>query len=68
MLLPEPADRAGLTSGDVIVQVDKQEVHNIASLGDVLLSKKPGDVVLVQVHRANQHLTITVELGELTIE
>jgi S1-C subfamily serine protease len=63
-----PADRAGLKSGDVIVQVDKQEVHNIASLGDVLLSKKPGDVVPVQVQRANQHLTITVELGELTIE
>jgi S1-C subfamily serine protease len=63
-----PADRAGLKSGDVIVQVDKQEVHNIAALGDVLLSKKPGDVVPVQVQRANQHLTITVELGELTIE
>jgi hypothetical protein len=43
-------------------------VHNIAALGDVLLSKKPGDVVPMQIQRAHQHLRIIVELGELTIE
>ena len=64
----DPASRAGLKSGDVIVQVDKHEVNDVASLGDVLLSKEPGDVVLVQVHRGNQQLTVNVELGELQIE
>jgi S1-C subfamily serine protease len=63
-----PADRAGLKSGDVIVQVDKHEVNDVASLGDALLSKEPGDVVPVQVHRGNQQLTVNVELGELQIE
>ena len=62
------ADRAGLKSDDVIVQVDKHEVNDVASLGDVLLSKEPGDVVPVQVHRGNQQLTVNVELGELQIE
>jgi len=61
------ADRAGLKSGDVIVKVDGKEVNSIASLGDVLLSKEPGDVVPVQVQRGNQQLTITVTLGELQI-
>ena len=40
----------------------------MASLGDVLLSKKPGDIVPVQVHRGNQQLTVNVELGELQVE
>jgi len=62
------ADRAGLKSDDVIVQVDKHEVNDVASLGDVLLSKELGDVVPVQVHRGNQQLTVNVELGELQIE
>lgn len=63
-----PADQAGLKSGDVIVQVDKTEVNDIASLGDVLLSKKSGDIVPVQVQRGNQQLTVNVELGELKVE
>jgi S1-C subfamily serine protease len=62
-----PADRAGLTSGDVIVQVDKKEVNDVTSLGDVLLSKKPGDGVPVQVQRGNQQLTVNIELGELEV-
>jgi S1-C subfamily serine protease len=62
-----PADRAGLKSGDVIVRVDGKEVNSVASLGDVLLSKEPGDSVSVQVQRGNQQLTVTVKLGELQI-
>ena len=36
----DPASRAGLKSSDVIIQVDKHEVNDVASLGDVLLSKE----------------------------
>jgi S1-C subfamily serine protease len=63
-----PAAQAGLKSGDVIVRVENKEVKDVASLGDVLLSKKPGDVVPVQVQRGNQQLTVNVELGELQVE
>ncbi len=58
----------GVLVVDVIVQVDKKEVNDIASLGDVLLSKKSGDIVPVQVQRGNQQLTVNVELGELKVE
>jgi S1-C subfamily serine protease len=62
-----PAAQAGLKPGDVIVRVENKEVNDVASLGDILLSKKPGDVVPVQVQRGNQQLTVNVELGELKI-
>jgi C-terminal processing protease CtpA/Prc len=36
----DPASRAGLKSGNVIIQVDKHEVNDVASLGDVLLNRE----------------------------
>ena len=62
-----PADRAELKARDIIVQVDGKEVNGVASLGDVLLSKEPGDSVPVQVQRGNQQLTVNVTLSELQI-
>ncbi len=62
-----PADRAGLKAGDVIVQMDGKTVSDVASLSDILLSKKPGDTVSVQVYRGNQQRTVQVTLGELQI-
>ena len=60
-----PAAQAGLQPGDVIVKIDNKAVNDTSSLGDVLISKSPGDVVSVQVYRGNQVLTVNVKLGEL---
>lgn len=60
-----PAALAGLQHGDVIVQIDNQAVNGIASLGDVLVSKNPGDVVAVHVYRGTQQKTVNVKLGEI---
>jgi S1-C subfamily serine protease len=60
-----PAAQAGLQSGDVIVQVNNQDVTDTSSLGDVLANKNPGDKVSVKIFRGNQQLTLTVTLGEL---
>jgi S1-C subfamily serine protease len=62
-----PADRAGLKAGDVIVQMDGKAINDVSSLGDILLSKKPGDTVSVQFYRGTQQQTIQVTLGELQI-
>lgn len=62
-----PAAKAGLKVGDVIVQMDRSPVGNVASLGDILLSKKPGDTISVQVYRGNQQQTAQVTLNELKI-
>jgi S1-C subfamily serine protease len=59
------AAQAGLQQGDVIVQINNQEITDTASLGDALGTKNPGDTVSVKVYRGNQQLTINVKLGEL---
>jgi S1-C subfamily serine protease len=47
------------------VQVDGKAVNNVQDLGDILLSKKPGDTVTVQYYRGTQQQTVKVTLGEL---
>jgi len=61
------AAQAGLKPSDVIVSVENKAVNDVASLSDVLLSKRPGDVVPVRIQRGSQQLTVTVELGELHV-
>jgi S1-C subfamily serine protease len=60
-----PAEKAGLQTGDVIVQVDNKDVTDTSSLSDVLVNKNPGDKVSVKIYRGNQQMTVTVTLGEL---
>ncbi len=62
-----PATKAGLKTGDVIVQMDGRPVNNASSLSDLLLGKKPGDTVSVQVYRGKQQQTVQVTLNELKI-
>jgi S1-C subfamily serine protease len=61
------AAEAGLQAGDVIVQVGKYPVTDTASLGDALLTMKPGEGVPVRVARGNQQQTFNVTLGEVQI-
>jgi S1-C subfamily serine protease len=60
-----PAAKAGLQSGDVIVQIDNKTINDLGGLQDALIAKNPGDTVSVKVYRGNQQLTVTVTLGEL---
>lgn len=62
-----PAAKAGLKAGDIIVQLDGKAVNDVSGLGAILLSKKPGETVAVQVYRGNPQRTVNVTLGELQI-
>jgi S1-C subfamily serine protease len=62
-----PAAQAGLKAGDVIVQMDGKAINDVSSLGDFLLSEKPGDTVSVQVYRGSQQQSVRVTLSELQI-
>ena len=59
------AAKAGLKQNDIIVQMDNDVVTSITSLSDILLNKKPGDMVTVKFYRGQQEQSVKVELGEL---
>jgi S1-C subfamily serine protease len=63
-----PAQQAGLQVGDVIVQINSTPVTDTSSLNDVLSQASPGAMVVVQIVRGSQHLTLKVTLGELAAQ
>ncbi len=59
-----PADRAGITQGDVIIGLDGKDVTDSTSLRELLLSHQPGERVAVGVvTQGGQKKTITATLG-----
>jgi S1-C subfamily serine protease len=61
-----PADKAGLTQGDVITAVNGQPTLSPAQLQQVLAGLKPGDTATVNVvHPDGSQATVKVTLGSL---
>ena len=46
---PTPADKAGLTEGDIILSVNNQELSEAHSLEDILENSEIGDSLTLQV-------------------
>jgi TolA-binding protein len=60
-----PVLHSDLKVGDVIIRVDGQATETLAALQTELLTKKPGDTVLLDVIRSNEVLRIPVKTREL---
>lgn len=58
-----PADEVGIESGDVVVEVDDQEIRTPAELIVRLRAHEPGDEIEVVVDREGEELTFTLTLG-----
>ena len=58
------AEQAGMKTGDIIVQVGDKTIDDVSSLTNTLISKKPGDIVAVQIYRGKQQIKINVKLTE----
>ncbi len=59
-----PADKAGLQSGDVIVQVGGEKVTSLRDLRTALTNFKPDEKAELKVIRGDEELMITVLLGK----
>lgn len=64
----EPADKAGIKAGDVIIEFDGKEIHDYHELPRVVASTPPGKKVEVKVIRNGKEMTFHVVLGELKEE
>ncbi|UJQ95708.1 Do family serine endopeptidase [Mariluticola halotolerans] len=60
-----PASRAGIRSGDVIVEVDGDTIDNALDLSRTIASKAPGDTVEVVVWREGKRQSFDVVLDTL---
>jgi S1-C subfamily serine protease len=60
------ADKAGIVSGDIIVDLAGQPTPSLAALQSVLAAHKPGDRVQARLTRNGGGSTVLVTLGSLT--
>lgn len=59
----DPADRAGLKGGDVIVKIDNKEIKDQRELINIIGSKSPKDKVVLGIIRNGKEIKIDVVLG-----
>ncbi|MBI4617810.1 MAG: M20/M25/M40 family metallo-hydrolase [Planctomycetes bacterium] len=59
-----PAEKGGLTAGDVLVRIGDRELATGRDLRRAIEEKRPGDEVEIVVRRGGEERTLTVRLGE----
>jgi S1-C subfamily serine protease len=59
-----PADQAGLAPGDVILRADGKTMNDVKALHDYIASKKPGDVVRLEVWSQGAKKLLSIKVAE----
>ncbi len=57
-----PADRAGIRTGDIVVEVEGKPVDDPDTFMDLMVNKKPGDTVTVRLARGEERIEATINL------
>jgi len=63
-----PAEKAGLTHGDVVRKIDGIEIESSKMLQQIISHKSPGDKVRVTLLRQGEQKELTVELSKFPAE
>ncbi|MBD3243942.1 MAG: Do family serine endopeptidase [Chitinivibrionales bacterium] len=64
----QPAARAGVEAGDVIVAIADQEITDVNALRNIVASLRPGEQVPVTIVRDGERRQLTIEIAERTRE
>lgn len=59
-----PAEKAGLQSGDVIIQADGKDIKTMDELNEIKNSHQIGDSIKLKVNRDGSDKELTITLGE----
>ena len=60
-----PADKAGLKSGDIVLQVGGKPVENASDMARLISSARPGQPLALEIWRNKASRTLTVTLNEM---
>ena len=58
-----PAEKSGLTQGDILIRVHSADVGTLKDLADILSLYKPGTSVSLTILREGQETTVEAELA-----
>jgi serine protease Do len=62
-----PAEKSGLKAGDVILEVNGDEVVSVNDLQNKIASKRPGDTVTLRIWRDERRLAYDVKLAQAPV-
>jgi serine protease Do len=57
-----PADKAGISENDILLEVDGKQLNESYMLSDAVDAHKPGDVLKVKIYHKGQEKTVSVTL------
>jgi serine protease Do len=60
-----PAEKAGIKTGDVIIEFDRKEIKDSSDLPPVVARVKPGTTVQLKVLREGKQVSLPLTVGEL---
>src|SRR5690606_19652793 len=58
-----PADKAGLTNGDVIIKIDDKEINTMSQLKKALFNYKQGDKAKLTILRNGTEKTLEIQFS-----
>ncbi|HKZ46486.1 MAG TPA: DegQ family serine endoprotease [Thermodesulfobacteriota bacterium] len=64
----EPADKAGIKPGDIIVEFDGKEINEVSDLPRTVASIAPGKTVKVKIIRDGKEKDISITVGKMKEE
>mgnify|MGYP000188665362 CR=1 FL=1 len=57
------ADKAGITRGDVVTQIDQMQVGGLYEMRSYLQKLSPGDLAVLKIKRGEEKFSVDVQLG-----
>jgi len=65
-VLPDsPAQKAGIKSGDILLEINGDRIDENHTLGALISNYKPGDEIEIKIYRDNKESSIKVKLGSV---
>jgi serine protease Do len=63
-----PAEKAGILRGDIVIEFNRKEVKDVASLRNMVSQSKVGSDVLIKILRSGKEYTVRLVVAELPRE